>query len=157
MVKRILAIDPGTKQLGLYDGEQGMTMFADPKKSRPERLAELGLKLVEWLEEQEPYDFVVYEEQFTRGDAATRALYGVVGIIECAAINAGAGVMPLPQGTLRKWAELEDTSGAKGKGLYESLAVTRDPRLMHLPGVTEHVFDAACVYHFIADHGEYKQ
>lgn len=155
MVRKILAIDPGSNNMGLYDGEAGATLVANRGEPRAQRLAALMDQLTKFFAQNGPYDFVVYEEQFVRGGPATKALYGVVGIIEAVSAYAGAGVMPLPQGTLRKWAA-QQMKELKGKELYEKLAVARDPRLLQLPGVTEHVFDAACVYHFISDNGEFN-
>ena len=98
-----------------------------------------------------PYDFVVYEEQFVRGDAATRCLYGVVGVIESVAIMCGAGVMPVPQGTLRSWAALQGADPQlKGKELYAVVAALYDDGLASRK-VSEHEMDAACVYHFVKD------
>ena len=150
---KILAVDPGTTEMGLYDGSHYTTIAANRKKPRYERLGFMAEKLGSWFAEFGPYDFVVYEEQFVRGGPATKALYGVVGVIEALSTMSGAGVMPIPQGTLRRWAEKEGPDGLKGKALYEQIAVNKDEYLAAGPGVTEHVFDAACIYYFIEAEG----
>jgi len=152
-VKKILAVDPGTIELGLYDGDNSATIVTSRKNPRPERLAFMASKLADFIAIHGPYDFIVYEEQFVRGNAATKALYGVVGVIECVSISCGAGVMALPQSTLRKWAQSEGPEGLKGKELYQKVAVSKDARLAADTSVTEHVFDAACIYHFIQAKG----
>lgn len=152
-MSKILAIDPSSTALGVYDGEAHCTIVANGKSPRPERLCFIATKLSDFMAIHGPYDFVVYEEQFVRGGAATKALYGIVGIIECMSISMGAGVMPLPQGTLRKWAASEGPDNCKGKELYQRVAVSRDPNLAGT-SVSEHVFDAACIYYFIKDKGE---
>ena len=151
---KILAIDPSTTQLGLYNGELHATLAASAKSPRPERFSYIAARLSDFLQDTGPYDFIVYEEQFVRGGAATKALYGIVGIIECLAITSGAGVMSLPQGTLRKWAKQEGPDGLKGKELYQRVAIQFDERLAVDPSVSEHAFDAACIYYFIQHKGQ---
>lgn len=160
---KILAIDPGTNELGLYDGERAATLSVSKKKMvRSERLAELGVKLVDFMFEHGPYDFVVYEEQFCRGDGATRALYGMIGVIECSAVNSGAGAMPIPQATIRKWAheKLQEMAGMpmsrpknreEWKARLETLAISLKPHTLDLTTQDEH--DAACIYFFFEQKG----
>ncbi len=150
---KILAIDPSSTFVGVYDGTGGEVIKGGDGE-RAERLANIGYELSEVMNQGEPYDFVVYEEQFVRGDAATRCLYGAVGIIEAVAINSGAGVMPVPQGTLRQWASKIVGKKFKGKELYKTIACHYDRRLM-ASTTSEHVLDAAAVYYFIQHNGEF--
>lgn len=149
-VSKILAIDPSTTNMGLYDGQRSLLISATAKL-RAERLGFICEALSTFMSDYGPYDFVVYEEQFQRGDAATRCLYGIVGVIEAVANLCGAGVMPVPQGTLRSWAALQGVDPKlKGKELYAKVAALYDDGLASRK-VSEHEMDAACVYHFVRD------
>ena len=157
-MSKILSIDPSSTEVGLYDGERAYTIVANKKKPRPERLAFIMQHLSSFIAANGPYDFVVYEEQFTRGGAATKALFGAVGVLEAVSITMGAGVMPIPQGTLRKWAMAEYNmtgvlSSKASKELYEKIARHYDPRVEH-GYASEHEMDAAAMYYFIQAEGE---
>lgn len=156
---KLLAIDPGSTELGLYDGERAATISGG-KGARAERLAKIGVGLVDFLTEHGPYDFVVYEEQFSRGDGATRALYGCVGVIECSAINSGAGVMSVPQPTMRAWAALgfigsRPKKREEWKRLYMVLGVN-EACSQGVDLKTQDEYDAACIYAYIMDQGIFE-
>lgn len=152
--KRVLAVDPGSVEIGLFDGKRGTTLSVDPKMPRPERLAALGELFKQHLQNNDVFDFVVYEEQFVRGGAATKALFGIVGIIEATSINMGTGVMSVPQSTTNKWkkARLEEETGCKppkkSKLLNELVSQTYGSKVS-----TEHEHDAACIWHYINETG----
>lgn len=153
---KLLAIDPGSKELGLYDGNVAATLYLGEKNAdRPDRLADLGVQLNDFIAEHGPYDFVAYEEQFVRGGATTKALFGVVGIIECTAVNSGAGVLSVPQSMIRKWAgEMAEWAGKVAgheKEVYKTAAMTCAHVDMEFS--SEHEYDAACVYYYVTQKG----
>lgn len=163
MTRRILAIDPGSFQVGAYWGEgRSKTLHLyDTGKSkakivatpRPARLSSLATQLYELLDSH-PIYFVVYEEQFVRGGAATKALFGAVGVIECVAHTCGAGVMSVPQSTLRKWA-LSKLSGLPkvrtAKELYSEVAAS----YADTSRMTEHEKDACVLWNFVQEEGQF--
>lgn len=107
---KLLAIDPSSTLVGLYASNKTAQLnLVDLCKSkapkRAERLGVLAEALADFLQRFGPYDFVAYEEQFVRGNAATRALYGAVGVIEAVAETSGVGTLAVPQATLRSWVD----------------------------------------------------
>ena len=151
---KLLAIDPGTNLVGLYCNQHGarvLNVRPHKKAPRAERLACLAAKLSDELAGRD-YDFVVYEEQFTRGNAATRALYGAVGVIEAVAIACGAGAMPIPQPTIRKW--------AKGQIIaYQDLDPKRLYRVVASPFPaewTQDEVDAYVIYKYATENVEFN-
>lgn len=154
VVAKILAIDPSSTEVGLFDGNMAHTIIA-PKAPRPERLAYIFRELINWLHSNGPYDFVVYEEQFARGGPATRALYGAVGVIEAASVMQGAGTMSIPQETLRGW--LAKQLGIKKiKRSEEKKAMAEVSAFYYADKSleTEHEKDAACLLAFTITQGE---
>jgi Holliday junction resolvasome RuvABC endonuclease subunit len=162
-VVKILAVDPGSNEVGLYWGpglsktlyliDQSLSKSARAKTPRPERLARLLEKFQYALEMIGPH-YVVYEEQFVRGGAATKALFGAVGVIEAVATKYGAGVMPVPQSTMRKWAVSRVCGEVKtlnAKGLYATVSRQFDSSCE-----TEHERDACVLWRFIQEQGEFE-
>lgn len=145
---RILAVDPSSTEVGLYDG-RSLCFTIKLKGDRPARLGELFKELDYHAI---GYDFVVYEEQFVRGGAATKALYAAVGIIEAAATIHGQGVMSVPQSTLRKWAESKVGKAPDTKTLMRWVAAERLTADTPLPR-TEHEWDAAALWFYIQEKG----
>jgi Holliday junction resolvasome RuvABC endonuclease subunit len=143
---RILAIDPSSTCMGLYDGTSSVTIAS--LGDRPKRLAELATQLVGFLQMSQP-DVVVYEEQFVRGRAATVALYGAVGLIEATATQYGAAVIPAPQATLRKWCQgkvgkIKDTKELMQKAASHCMCGKSNVAVPQ----TEHEWDAAAIYYY---------
>ena len=166
---KLIAIDPGSTQVGLYDGHKAATFELRRMKrsgvpdttGRPERLANLAMMLGAAL--NLGYDYLVYEEQFVRGGAATKALFGAVGVIEAVAHSAGVGVAPIPQGALRKWSNEQLAADRivipEGKGADKlrlrtaaELLVPRDR--FDVSKFTEHECDAAVLWHYAMQKGE---
>lgn len=151
---KILAIDPGTNQLGLYDGENCGTLEATKKWHRPQRLSFMMSELTDFLDIHGPYDFIVYEGQFVRGGAATKALFGVVGVVEAVAHFNGAGVMDVPQATVTKWckekAGIEKGAKVDRKALMEQVVNGMNPAVVP---ESEHEYDAACLWYYIKEKG----
>lgn len=150
---KLLAVDPGSQTVGLYAPEFVRTldlMQGEKKVERPERLSRLMVQFAEAMIDAGPVDFVVYEEQFVRGGATTKALFGAVGVIEAVAGLQFAGVVSVPQASLRKWAwgtlmkagKAKDTMG--DKQVYKAVASL----YTDTSGFDEHQCDACCVYHF---------
>jgi len=162
---RILAIDPGTTFMGAYTGHftgqsdnktyqfYSETLAFDPKKKRPERLSEAANALANLCFNVRP-DFVVYEMMFSRGDAATRALYGLCGIIESMAISHGAGVIALPQATLAKWERsvLELPKGKVNRKTQHQLVA--DHFGADTNNMSQDEIDAFCIYQYAVNEME---
>lgn len=159
---RLLAIDPGTKHMGWFDGEQWGTWDFPEKLPRAERLA-LALRALEEKIRGEMTDSldvdytVVYEEQFNRGRDATKCLLGVQGIIEAVATDAGSAVLFLNNSTTKKW------TGAKTKDQMIKWAARKVDHL-NVVGVqfcppectslNEHEADAIAIYYYALEHME---
>lgn len=150
---RILAVDPGSHVAAAASAAHSVTyvLSRNPKRAdeRPSRLSSLAEQLTETIHLFHP-DFVVYEEQFVRGGAATKALFGAVGVIECVAASNGCGVTSVPQSSLRKWA-LAMFPELKGrwKDLYRAVAARYRPQAE--PKMTEHECDAVALYHYVME------
>lgn len=154
---RVLAIDPSSTEVGVFTGGYYTTIVANKKSPRSERLGFIANALAEIIEQFEGFDFIIYEEQFVRGDAATRALYGAVGIIEAVGTLSGAGVMPIPQSTVRKWVRecLDPPVKLPPKELYREAAALFYGHDF-AERATEHECDAAVIYHYIKQNGEFN-
>lgn len=150
---RLVTVDPGSHVAAAASAGRSSTfhLSGDAKKprERPARLGSLAEQLTDFLYEH-PADFVVYEEQFVRGGAATKALFGAVGVIEAIAASCGCGVTSVPQSSLRKWA-LAMFPELKGewKALYRAVAKRYRPQAE--PKMTEHECDAVALYHYVVE------
>lgn len=97
----ILAIDPSTTSLGwAYNPVWTGEIVAPTKLPRPQRLNVMWTGLTHVFA-QTKVDLVVYYRPFTRGDDATRCQWGVVGIVEALAIQAGAAVTDVSEAKVR--------------------------------------------------------
>ena len=143
---RVVAIDPGTNAMGFYTPGLAQTFYAPPKAGRPERLAAIMDALEYRLDRAGPFDFVVYEEQFVRGGPATKALYGVVGIIEALAVKHGAGVMSVPQSHIRKFLGEKPAKGETWKDVMARFALARGFQFG-----SEHEADAFTLYTYVME------
>lgn len=85
-------------------------------------------------------DAVVYETPFARGRDATRSLWGIAGIIEACATNAGLPVVDVAVPTIKKHAT------GHGKASKEEMIAAA--RKMGYKGKNEHEADAACLLHY---------
>lgn len=150
---RILAIDPGSQFVGLHDGNNrgSLDLTKGRKKvpERPERLGYLAETLADWIAMFGPYDFVAYEEQFVRGGAATKALFGAVGVIEAVAWSAGCGVLSVPQSSVRKWVRGFTPSLKDPKKMYACAAAHLGAET---EGWTEHEIDAFVILTYVKEH-----
>lgn len=85
-------------------------------------------------------DVVVYERPFARGQAATRSLWGVVGLLEACAGAWGLPVIDYTPGEIKKF--------ATGKGDASKDDMTFAAQLMGYDGENEHEADAWCALRF---------
>ena len=83
------------------------------------------------------YDVVVYERPFARGQAATRMLWGMAGILEAAAHNAGVAVLDITPAEIKKW--------ATGKGTASKGEMIAAAQRLGYAGENEHEADAFCL------------
>lgn len=85
-------------------------------------------------------DAVVYEQPFARGEAATRSLWGIAGLIEATATNAGFGVVSVTPTEIKKF--------ACGKGKAEKDEMISAAHMLGYEGANEHEADAWCLLHY---------
>jgi len=111
----------------LYDGD------------RRARAGEVMLMMHRLLRELKPkgLEVVVYEDTFARGINATKALYGLVGIIEATCANAGFTAMGVPPQTVKTF--------ATGKGNATKEEMIAAAQIMGYDGDNEHEADSYCL------------
>lgn len=110
---------------------------------RPEKLGDFMLM----LRDSEPAyqawsalsmaDVVVFERPFARGQAATRMLWGMAGILEAAAHNAGSAILDITPGEIKKW--------ACGYGNADKPEMILAAKRLGYQGDNEHEADAWCL------------
>lgn len=83
------------------------------------------------------HDVIVHSQPFARGQAATRLLWGMAGILEAAAHNHGCAVMDWTDGEIKKW--------AAGHGKASKEAMIAAAQEMGYCGDNEHEADAFCL------------
>jgi Holliday junction resolvasome RuvABC endonuclease subunit len=83
------------------------------------------------------FDLVVYETPFARGRDATRSLWGIAGIIEAVATNAGVAVLDVATPTIKKFAT------GHGKACKEDMIAAAQK--FGYRGTNEHEADASCL------------
>lgn len=86
------------------------------------------------------YQAVVYETPFARGRDATRSLWGIAGIIEACATNAGLPVVDVAVPTIKKFAT------GHGKACKEEMIAAA--QRMGYKGNNEHEADAVCLLRY---------
>lgn len=154
---RILAIDPGTNEVGFCGPDGSGTWRLNPRKKadRAERLAGLAAQLAAALTDDgeggraNPFDFVVYETPFCRGRDATRCLWGAAGVIEAIAHSCGVGVYDVNNAALRRWATGSGAKRVKDKSAAENPMMVKAVALVGTPVHTEHEADAICLYYYV--------
>lgn len=82
-------------------------------------------------------DVVVHSQPFARGQAATRLLWGMAGILEAAAHDAGAAVMDWTDSEIKKW--------ATGNGRASKDDMIAAASFLGYNGDNEHEADAFCL------------
>ena len=83
---------------------------------------------------------IVYETPFARGRDATRSLWGIAGIIEACATNAGLPVVDVAVPTIKKF--------ATGDGRGSKEAMTAAAKKFGYKGDNEHEADAVCLLRY---------
>jgi Holliday junction resolvasome RuvABC endonuclease subunit len=106
--------------------------------TRVERIAEIQiwLKKFRWGE----VDAVVYETPLTRGQAATRILWGIAALLEAAATTAKLPVIDVAVPTIKKF--------ATGHGMASKDEMLAATRKFGYTGDNEHEADAVCLLHY---------
>ena len=133
----ILALDLGQYMAAMGTGIGPMSRHFDG--NRVERAAQTLV----WLDElkfkcgRHGWDVVIYERPFVRGGHATRALWGLAGLIE-AVFGGSAAIMDLTPGSIKKWAT---GHGGASKEPMQTAAM-----LFGYPDLNEHEADAVCLY-----------
>ena len=85
-------------------------------------------------------DLVIHSQPFARGQAATRLLWGMAGVLEAAAHNHGAVVLDVTDSTIKKF--------ATGSGKADKDAMIAAAQFMGYTGDNEHEADAFCLLHY---------
>jgi Holliday junction resolvasome RuvABC endonuclease subunit len=86
------------------------------------------------------FDIAVYETPFARGRDATRSLWGIAGIIEACATNAGLPVVDVAVPTIKKFAT------GYGKASKDQMIIAAQG--MGYIGRNEHEADAVCLLRY---------
>lgn len=118
----------------------------DAKGDRVERAGQILGWLKEAFQQFEDHgglDVVVYERPFARGQAATRSLWGVAGILEALAGAYGWPCIDYTPGEIKKH--------AIGKGDAEKDEMILAASLTGYMGDNEHEADAWCLMRFAED------
>lgn len=105
------------------------------KAKRPEKLSEFAEHISRGLLRN--VDVVVFERPFARGQAATRLLWGMAGVLEAAAHTDRAAVLDMAPTEIKKWA------AGGGKASKEEMIAAA--QRMGYDGEDEHEADAWCL------------
>lgn len=99
-----LALDLGTRfgwAFGQNGGEKRYGSLLLPGANREQRLAHAMRQTLPYLIANSGAAVVVYEKPFVRGDAATRMLWGLAGVIEAVATTKGVPVLDATASQIR--------------------------------------------------------
>lgn len=108
-------------------------------KLRRERPEVLG-RFLDTVGQVRSYDVVVFERPFARGQAATRLLWGMAGVLEAVAHRDGAAILDMTPGEIKLW--------AYGKGNAEKADMLEAAGILGYRGDNEHEADAWCLLKF---------
>jgi Holliday junction resolvasome RuvABC endonuclease subunit len=115
----------------------GCTSFGDiPRAHRQGKLLTFLTDLLRNLD----CDIVIYETPFARGRDATRSLWGIAGIIEAVATNAGLPVVDAAVPTIKKF--------ATGYGKASKEQMIDAAHKFGYKGSNEHEADAVCLLRY---------
>ena len=135
-MKKILTLDLGST-MGWCSGEQcGSHEF---NGDRQQRAASTLVWLDRWLLAAQP-DLIVYERPFARGRAATRALWGLAGVVE--AVGTARDILVLDAEN-KTWKKFIHGSGNATK--EDTIAWAR---AMGYSAADEHAADAVAIWHW---------
>jgi Holliday junction resolvasome RuvABC endonuclease subunit len=134
---KIGALDLGTTW-AFADNRAGTVVIHEVLQGkRPQKLAEFTRAMQGLFE---GLDVVVYERPFARGQAATRLLWAIAGIIEAAAHDQGVAVLDMTPGEIKEW--------STGFGRADKPAMMQAAFLLGYEGDNEHEADAWCLLRF---------
>ena len=139
---RVIAFDLGSNMALCVTNGQPIHHKFDG--SRPKRLAET----LAWIRVQignvsfgpSRVDMVIYERPFARGQAATRSLWALAGLIELAAEEAGLPVVDVDPSSIKKFAT-GDHKASKEDMIFFA-------QVNGYKGDNEHEADAYCLMKF---------
>lgn len=135
---RIIAFDLGSTWAAAYHMVDGSTRVEHGvlKGTRVEKLAHF-LDDIGYFDE---FDVAIYERPFARGQAATRMLWGMAGIIEARAGKCCA-VLDATPAEIKKWATGQGNATKDMMGIAAALT-------LGYTGDNEHEADAWCLLKF---------
>lgn len=136
---KIIALDLGSHMAWAHNAARSLTWGSRLYEGdRPTRLAALQRDLPGLLSRK--FDILVYETPFARGLHATRAIWGIAGVLEAGAINARIAVLDVSVATIKKFAS---NAGNAPKNTMILAA-----RRMGYKGANEHEADAVCLLRY---------
>ena len=147
--RTILALDLGatTGWAIIRDGQYSDGGSKEFLGSRSDRLREFSWWLTDTTAPMQ-FDTVVFELPFCRGRAATRALWGMAGVVEAVA-SVSAAVLDVNLQTIKKWA------GAKGR-MSKDVTTEKCWSLGVVPEDDNHA-DAVCLAFYAAETMEIEE
>jgi len=115
--------------------------------TRVQKLADIEawLRLLQW----QGADAVVYETPLGRGQAATRILWGIAGLLEATATQAGLGLVDVAVPTIKKF--------ATGNGMASKVEMLAAAKKFGYTGADEHEADAVCLLHYAIANVEFGE
>ena len=132
----ILGLDLGSKcGWSLPTGEGEWTL----RGNRNQRLVQFHDRLDALLKDNLALELVAFERPFARGDAATRSLWGLAGMVEYLADRHGYSTIDYPPSTLKKWF-VGHGQADKGSMYETAIMLGYDVKISH-----EHAVDAIAV------------
>lgn len=131
---KIIAFDLGANMAWASNRKKLIWGSAVYGGTRAQRLAMIQRLIPALLKD---VDVVVYETPFARGRDATRSLWGIAGIIEACAENAGSAVLDVAVPTIKKF--------ATGHGHAAKNEMIAAAQKFGYRGLNEHEADAVCL------------
>lgn len=92
-------------------------------------------------------DTMIYERPFARGQAATRMLWGMAGVLEAVATSFGMGCLDIPPASIKEW--------TAGKGDATKAEMIDAAQTLGYVGSNEHEADAYALLCY-AEHKVFK-
>ena len=115
--------------------------------ARAERLGKIQAMLPLILKNTpKDFDILVYETPFARGRDATRSLWGIAGLLEACAYNAGMAVVDVAVPTIKKF--------ATGDGRASKEEMIEASKKFGYKGANEHEADALCLLRYAEENLE---
>lgn len=139
---KIIAFDLGKNFAWAHNLEKKLVAahWVLPGETRAHRLGALDRDLTNLFLNLDGLDIVIYETPFARGRDATRTLWGIAGLIEACASNAGLPVVDAAVPTIKKFAT------GSGKASKEEMIAAA--KKMGYKGKNEHEADSVCLLRY---------